>query len=270
MTEGGSGRWSDLRTRLVSAVVMAVLGGAAVWHGGFGMEALAVVLCGAMIWELAMICAPERHKMNDAIGVGGALIAFLTLELRSSFPPSLALLLLYPLAVSVLMLRDRAIFVIYGFAILLTGYGFVALREGYGAVEGLWIILWILAVVIVSDIAGYFIGRKLGGPKFWPAVSPKKTWSGTVAGWIGAAAVGLVFAVFGGGWGLVLLSPIIAFAGQMGDIAESWIKRRAGVKDSSALIPGHGGVLDRFDALIGAVLVVLLIVQFGALPHIGG
>jgi len=113
-------------------------------------------------------------------------------------------------------------------------------------------------VVVASDVLGYFAGRMLGGPKFWPAISPKKTWSGTVAGWIGAALVGLVVVLAtGASWALVPFSALVAFAGQMGDIAESWVKRRAGVKDASALIPGHGGVLDRFDALIGAVVLVM-------------
>ncbi|WP_374271155.1 phosphatidate cytidylyltransferase [Paenirhodobacter enshiensis] len=270
MTQDGSGRWGDLRTRLVSGLVMLVLGGAAVWRGGFAMEALAIALCAAMIWELTTLCAPGRGRLGYEIGVGAAAVSFAVLELRSLFPPSLGLLVLYPAAAAFLVTRDRLLFAVYGFAILLTGYGFVALREGYGAGEGLWIIVWILAVVGVSDVAGYFAGRTLGGPKFWPALSPKKTWSGTVAGWIGAVIVGLCLVAAGSGWGIVLLSPLVAFAGQMGDIAESWIKRRAGVKDSSGLIPGHGGALDRFDALIGAILLVLLVVQFGALPQIGG
>ena len=113
--------------------------------------------------------------------------------------------------------------------------------------------------MVASDVLGYFAGRMLGGPKFWPAISPKKTWSGTVAGWVGAALVGVCFALAGSSWLLVPLSAVVAFAGQMGDILESWVKRRAGVKDASNLIPGHGGVLDRFDALIGAVVVVMLL-----------
>ena len=115
--------------------------------------------------------------------------------------------------------------------------------------------LWLVAVVVASDTMGYFAGRLIGGPKFWPRISPKKTWSGTVAGWVGAGLVGAGFAAAGTvPWAYALLSPLIALAGQVGDIVESWIKRRAGAKDSSRLIPGHGGVLDRFDALVGAVL----------------
>ena len=88
-----------------------------------------------------------------------------------------------------------------------------------------------------------------------------------MAGWFGAAAVGAGFVLWqGGGWGLVIISPIVAFAGQLGDIVESLIKRRAGVKDASRLIPGHGGLLDRFDALIGAILAVRLLALVMPLP----
>jgi phosphatidate cytidylyltransferase len=107
------------------------------------------------------------------------------------------------------------------------------------------------------------------GRKFWPRVSPKKTWSGTVAGWVGAAGVGLAFWAAGqGSAALVWVSPLVAFAGQMGDIAESAIKRRAGVKDSSGLIPGHGGLMDRFDALaFAAILAVLLLPVLPLFPR---
>ena len=129
--------------------------------------------------------------------------------------------------------------------VMLTGFGLVSLRINVG-IEA---VIWLVGVVILSDIGGYFAGRMIGGPKFWPAISPKKTWSGTAAGWICAAIWGFAF----GGFGLAVLSIVIAFAGQLGDILESWLKRRAGIKDSSNLIPGHGGVLDRFDSLVGAI-----------------
>jgi phosphatidate cytidylyltransferase len=174
-----------------------------------------------------------------------------------------ALLLVPSLALALTPRRDRRIAAAYAAAIMVAGFGLVYLRESIGTAG----ILWLVTVVVASDVAGYFAGRSLGGPKFWPAVSPKKTWSGTVAGWIGAAMVGLGFVLAGhGGWALVLLSPVVAFAGQMGDVVESWLKRRAGVKDSSHLIPGHGGLLDRFDALIGATVVVMLIGLVFPLP----
>ena len=159
--------------------------------------------------------------------------------------------------------RDRRLSAAWAAAAMISGYGLIYLRNEAGTPA----ILWLVLVVIASDVMGYFAGRILGGPKFWPAISPKKTWSGTVAGWVGAALVGLGFVMAGyAGWGLVALSPLVAFGGQMGDIAESWVKRRAGVKDSSALIPGHGGVLDRFDAMTGAVVLLILLSLLANLP----
>jgi phosphatidate cytidylyltransferase len=99
----------------------------------------------------------------------------------------------------------------------------------------------------------------IGGAKFWPAVSPKKTWSGTVAGWVLAGLFGLyLMQVTGVSWS-VPVAILVAFGAQMGDIAESWVKRRLGVKDSSQLIPGHGGFLDRFDGFVGGAAVFGLI-----------
>jgi len=123
--------------------------------------------------------------------------------------------------------------------------------------------------VVVSDVAGYFAGRSLGGPKFWPRIRPKKTWSGTIAGWVGAGIVGALFAgPTGAGLALMPVSILVGFAGQMGDISESAIKRLREVKDSSNLIPGHGGVLDRFDAMLGAALLVVILWVLGLMPGV--
>ena len=158
--------------------------------------------------------------------------------------------------------KDRAVALGYTALILLAGLGLIALRGEYGM---LWV-LWLVALVVGSDVAGYFAGRIFGGPKLWPRVSPKKTWSGTVAGWLVAVALALAFMpLLGAGAGLIVASILITMAGQAGDIAESAIKRHAGVKDSSNLIPGHGGVMDRFDALIAAALVALVLIQTGML-----
>ena len=256
----GGGRWGDLRARVLSAVAMLVLGAGAIWWGGLIFAELAIVVSGLMIWELSAMTAPERKLEARVLGVLAALILAAVLWLHS--PWAIGLLFLPSVIGALMQRRDRAIYAVYALGVMLAGYGLVALRAGHG----LDAITWIIAIVVVSDISGYFAGRTLGGPKFWPRISPKKTWSGTIAGWIGAAIVGWIFVLFGGGHALIWLSPLLAFAGQMGDIAESWIKRRASIKDSSHLIPGHGGVMDRFDALIGAVLMLLLIAQIMPLP----
>lgn len=175
----------------------------------------------------------------------------------------LSLFLVAPLAGAAVLGHERGTFLLFALAIQVAGWGLVTFRIDYGF---LWI-LWLIAVVVVTDIAGYFAGRLIGGPKFWPRVSPKKTWSGTVAGWAGAALVGLAFDVFVTvGPQIVPLSILLSMASQAGDIAESALKRRVGVKDSSALIPGHGGLFDRFDALLGASIFLLLFTAVVGVP----
>lgn len=261
----GARSWDDLVPRLLAGLVMAALGLGAIGLGGIVLIALAMALAGLMIWELAMMTAPERAGEARALGLLAAACVFAALWRHPPF--LLALVALPPLAGAILPRRLRLVFLFYGFAAVIAAYGFVALREGLGLV----FVLWMVAVVIASDVMGYFGGRLIGGPKFWPAVSPKKTWSGTAAGWAGAALVGLGFSLWAGGQDWVsALSVLVALAGQMGDIAESAIKRRLGVKDSSQLIPGHGGVLDRFDAMIGAVLFLILWALILPLPQFGG
>lgn len=248
------GRWEDLRKRVVSAVVLVAVGGAEIWLGGPSFAVLVVLLTGAMVWELAKMTAPDHE--NTPLGLAALASASLAGALFIADSVSTALLLVPALAIALTDRRDRRLSSLYSVAIMVAGYGLVELRMTAGTP----VIVWLVLIVVASDVLGYFVGRVMGGPKFWPAISPKKTWSGTVAGWVGAALVGLGFWLVGyGGPGLVALSVVIAFAGQLGDIWESWIKRRCGVKDASTLIPGHGGVLDRFDALIGAIVVLILL-----------
>jgi phosphatidate cytidylyltransferase len=130
-------------------------------------------------------------------------------------------------------------------------------------------ILWIFATVWVTDVAAYFVGRGLGGPKLWPRVSPKKTWSGFLGGVAAGTAAGVAVAAVGARYGTDLPAPLWVVAaisalaagvGQLGDLGESALKRTYDVKDSGQLIPGHGGLMDRLDAfwavcaLVGAVL----------------
>jgi phosphatidate cytidylyltransferase len=255
------GRWEDLRKRVVSAVVLVAVGGAEIWLGGPSFAVLVVLLTGAMVWELATMTAPGHE--NTPLGLAGLAAVSLGAALFIDDSFSTAFLLVPALAIALTDRRDRRLSSLYSVAIMVAGYGLVDLRMTAGTP----VILWLVLIVVASDVLGYFVGRVMGGPKFWPAISPKKTWSGTLAGWAGAAGVGLGFWLAGYGTpALVALSMVIALAGQMGDIWESWIKRRCGVKDASTLIPGHGGVLDRFDALIGAIVVLMLAGLLVALP----
>ncbi|MFN3970746.1 MAG: phosphatidate cytidylyltransferase [Gemmobacter sp.] len=257
-------RWTDLRKRAASAAVMVVVGGVEVWLGGAPFAVLVILITGGMLWELARLTAPAEGRAALAMGAGGAVA--LAFTFLNDSPAAPMVLLLPALAFALTTRRDRRLAAGWAAAAMVAGYGLVSIREGAGTSALVWLIL----VVVVSDVAGYFVGRMIGGAKFWPAISPKKTWSGTVAGWIGAALVGVGFVVAGqaaqAGWLLVAVSPFVAFAGQMGDIAESWIKRRAGVKDSSGLIPGHGGLMDRFDALTGAVVLVMALGLVSNIP----
>jgi len=255
MSADAAARWGDLGPRVASAAVMLAVGAGALWWGGLAFSLLVVALVGLMLWELVRLVDPDDTSGRAvSTGIVGALALFV---FHLNLPGWLGIV---AVALAVPMLgwrlpRPRARAMAYIALIMFAGFALIGLREGYGAA---WV-LWLVVVVIASDVAGYFAGRLLGGPKFWPAISPKKTWSGTVAGWLAAAAVGAAFmAPLQAGAGLVALSVAVALAGQMGDIAESALKRRAGVKDSSALIPGHGGVLDRFDAMIAAAVAFLV------------
>ncbi len=255
------GRFDDLRTRVISAAVMVPVGAAAVWLGGSVFAILVILLTAAMIWELATITAPDRRDTPlvlaavAAMALGGAIFVH--------WPGTTGLLALPAVLLFLTPRANRGAGALLALGIMLAGYGLVVLRDGQGAAT----ILWLVLVVVASDLAGYFVGRVVGGRKFWPAISPKKTWSGTAAGWAAAVLVGLGFVLAGmAGPGLLVLSAGIALAGQLGDIAESLIKRRCGVKDASGLIPGHGGVMDRFDALTGAVVAVILLGLVVPLP----
>jgi len=126
---------------------------------------------------------------------------------------------------------------------------------------GLVAIFFLFAVVWTTDIAAYFVGRIFGGPKLWPAVSPKKTWSGALGGLAGAIIAAFVVASFAAlsHGAAIVLAALLSVASQAGDLFESHLKRRFGVKDASHIIPGHGGVMDRLDGFIFAAALATLI-----------
>jgi len=242
---------------------MALAGIIAIRLGGVWFQMVTVFVTAVMVWELARMIQPQAP-------VPAMLLAAMTASVLSgllSVPADWYLfLLLVPAALGALaMPRERVTFFLFALGIVTAGWGLVTAREAYG---GTWL-FWVVFCVIASDVMGYFAGRMIGGPKFWPWLSPRKTWSGTVAGWIGAGAIGALFLTFTtAGRDLIWISMVLAFSAQMGDIAESALKRRMGVKDSSTLIPGHGGLFDRFDGLLGASLFMLLTALIVDVPEV--
>ena len=250
-----SGKWGDLNARFLSGAVMVGVGSAAVIAGDIWFQMLAVFVSAVIVWELWLMIEPQGNTrgMLLTVLVSSVMSGQLATEQQWGF----LLFFVAPVVGVLLLRRERVTFFCFALGLQIAGWGLVHFRVDYGFV---WI-LWLILVVVVTDTAGYFAGRTIGGPKFWPKVSPKKTWAGTTAGWIAAGIVGLLFDLFfvQVSWHIIPISMLLSLASQMGDIAESALKRRMGVNDSSHLIPGHGGLFDRFDALLGASLFMLVI-----------
>ncbi|GMG83656.1 hypothetical protein LNKW23_28690 [Paralimibaculum aggregatum] len=251
-------RFADLRTRTLSGIAVAAGAFGLLWVGGLPFACLVAALAAVTAWEFRAI---------TAAGLGGGWLAAVAAAL-----PVLALPLLPQAAALGLLAAGAALaagsdllarrpapaaWIAGGVGLVgLAAMALVALRlaEPYGLETAFWIAL----VVVLTDIGGYFAGRLIGGPLLWPTVSPKKTWAGLGGG--------VALAFFGGGlfsWAttgtyfyeVCTVSAIAALLAQGGDLAESALKRRFGVKDAGRLIPGHGGALDRFDGLMAATLV---------------
>jgi len=267
----GRDKWADLWPRVLSGAALAVVGLVLLISTGIWIRFGAALVVGLMMWELARLTGwrhPEFHSPRHPvlIGILSGLVMLAMLVLPGDWPLTLVLV---PMIAGWhgTHEHERPAYLMFTLAIFGAGYALVVIRE----VMGLPTLAWIVGTVVLSDVLGYFVGRRIGGPRFWPAISPKKTWSGTVAGWLGAFVLALILMIVGqASWPVVILGPLLAVAGQFGDIAESWLKRRVGVKDSSDLIPGHGGFMDRFDAMSGSLLVALLLLIANLLPVIGG
>lgn len=256
-------KWDDLSVRVTSGAVMLVVGAVAAAFGGVWFQLLVAFVTAVMVWELWMMISPDRPTPGMLLAV--LLASVMSVQLQDQSWIALALFLVVPVIGAAVARREQFLFLVFALGIQVAGWGLVQFRQDFGLA---WIV-WLMLVVVATDIFGYLAGRTFGGPKFWPKVSPKKTWSGTAAGWVSAGIVGLIFTLFtDAGPTIIVISMILSFASQMGDVAESALKRRMGVKDSSVLIPGHGGLLDRFDALLGASLFMLLVAYVFNLPGV--
>lgn len=246
----------DLGPRLVSGVVMIALALATLIAGGFVFVAFWLVAATAVHWEWQRMTGGPREQVR--MMAGGAAIAlvagFAALGARDA-----ALVTLVAAAAAILLLTPgptrlwNAAGVLYAGSLILA---VVVLR--FSIFNGLEAILWLFAIVWGTDVMAYFGGRLIGGPKLWPRVSPSKTWAGFLTGvgcgsLLGVAALWVVGAPLNPG-PVILLGLVAGAVAQGGDLFESSLKRRHGRKDSSNLIPGHGGAMDRLDGFIAAAV----------------
>lgn len=260
-----------LRLRIVSALVIAPPALAAVWFGWPWLPVLILVAAGAMGWEWARLCGFGWATVPGFATILTAVAAALAMSAGAG-GTAVAVAIIGSLAVLATAYRARvssaAVWAAAGTLwITLPCIAFLWLDSD--ALHGRAALLWLLAIVWASDIAAYAVGRTMGGPKLAPRLSPNKTWSGAIGGLGGAALAGLAASLLADGdWRLVVpVSLLLGVAAELGDLAESMAKRHFDVKDSSGLIPGHGGVLDRLDsALTAAAVQALITLISGASP----
>ena len=242
----------NLLMRVMAALVLAPLAIAIAYAGGWLWTVLVTLASIGLYIEWLSIVGAARETRVVAAGVAALAVAGLCLGAARIDVALLALLIGF-LAVG--LLSPRRLWTATGFfyaAAAQMASVLVRLDQAHGFVA----LILILLVVWVTDIGGYFAGRGLGGPKLWPRVSPKKTWAGAIGGFVASLLVAVGFAVAGLGKAgpLLALGAALSVVSQFGDLFESAVKRRFGVKDSSHVIPGHGGLLDRLDGFVAAVV----------------
>ena len=271
MTQAAESSVSDLPTRFVAAVVMIAVASVAIYVGGWPFRALVVIGAATMLVEWA-----DMHRVPRLWGyVGAALLAanllggsewlfpadeqdeFIT---AATFAPAwigFAVCAVAALGIGLLSRRRTMVggylyVAIPAFALLVLGWAWFG------------IVFWVMVVTWSTDIFAYFAGRSIGGPKLAPRISPKKTWAGLGGGVIGAAVFGALAAyLLDLGAPFLFLGGLMGLIAQAGDLYESWMKRRAGVKDSGTILPGHGGALDRLDGLLPVVVATLGLLMAG-------
>jgi len=253
----------SLRPRVLSAITLAPLPIAAIWFGSPWLPLLTALGGAVMAWEWGRLCRRGRFGATGIVLVGVVLATIATATL-TTLGSAVGFALLGAAIVFWSARRRPDLhpeWTAFG-ALWVTLPCICLLWLARGGPNGRATLLWLLAVVWATDIGAYVIGRTLGGPRLAPRWSPRKTWAGLAGGAACAALVGWTTVLWLGispALPLVLLSAGLAIVEQFGDLAESLAKRRFGVKDSSGLIPGHGGLLDRLDGLLAVIPVVALL-----------
>ena len=244
--------FSDLAPRIVSAVVMVAAAVGTAFSGGLPFAILWWLAALAIHWEWQRLIGSGRDPVRLVFGA----LAIALAAIASPYDSGAWSLLLLVAGAIATGWSGRSLRGASGFGVIYAGLLPLALGLLRGSeTRGLEAVLWLFAVVWGTDIMAYFGGRLIGGPKLWRRVSPSKTWSGFLIGIGSGAVAGLAVAfAWGAGWMLVPLGLVAGMVAQGGDLFESVLKRRFGVKDSSGLIPGHGGVMDRLDGFLTAAV----------------
>jgi len=228
---------------------------AALWFGGFAFWLLVTVAALVMVHEWGGLhgATPQQKKLAQY----ALMVPLAIMSPWAAGPSFLAFgLVLGAGFFTAIVTRNGAL----GAGAVYVGLPVLALLMLRDWPNGLLLAFWAMALVWACDIGAYFAGRTIGGPKLMPAVSPNKTWAGLFGGVSAAAVFGLVLTMWGLPMLLALATPVLAVLAQAGDLYESHLKRRAGVKDSGSVLPGHGGVLDRLDGLVPVAPVAALLV----------
>jgi phosphatidate cytidylyltransferase len=256
-TAAGSGQ-RNLVTRIASAIVLVPLAIAAAYAGGWYWTALVTLCAVGLFVEWLMVTGISGNALLTVTGAALLAIAAPFLALRN-VDIALIVLALGLIAVCIRSPLPRW-WAIGGFLYAAAAQvSSILVRQDRS--EGFVALVFILLVVWCTDIGGYFAGRSIGGRKLWPRVSPNKTWAGAIGGLVASLIVAGGFAVngFGKTGPLLMIAATLSVASQLGDLFESAIKRRFGVKDSSHIIPGHGGLLDRLDGYVAAVVLAAIL-----------
>jgi phosphatidate cytidylyltransferase len=252
---------SELAERIVSGVAIAAFAFVMVYWSPKAFAALMFLVAAAMSWEWGRIVRGSSPDIGTVVHLL-AVLATAVLSAAGMAGLGVATAVIGAIAVAVLEFgtgRSQ----LSGAGVLYTGLPVVALGWLRGDEPlGFLATLFVLFSVAVTDIAAYAGGRLIGGPKLWEAVSPKKTWAGLIVGVVAAAVAGALFSALSGTgssqW-LASLGFVMGLVAQVGDLAESALKRHFGLKDASDLIPGHGGFMDRMDGVVTASIAAALI-----------
>ncbi len=258
--------WIDLRPRAVSAALLAAATLACLWAGAVAWALLVMLVAAGLALEWVRLCGARPARLP---GLLVPLAAILPVVAAAADRPRLGGGLLAAGLVACWAASRRWVLAAGVVYVGAAGLALIWLRED--AAAGRINVLFLMMVVWASDIGAYAVGRLCGGPKLAPLISPGKTWSGAAGGLAAAVAAGLAVALWAPGLPArtALVAGALGVVSQAGDLLESAIKRRFGVKDTGRLIPGHGGLLDRLDGVLAAApAAALLAVVLGRGVHL--